>query len=127
MFKLKGKEINAIVGAQTILIWTYVILVSPCDSDNGLCMLGNYFPCFCCHLLIFFIISFFKKFFQEHYQSFNGLNTDQDLGPNCLQRLSADDKSRNWTALSVTSHINCTVASCLINVVYLMACAFIRS
>ena len=29
--------------------------------------------------------------------------------------------------LSVTSHINCIVARCLINVVYLMACAFIRS
>ena len=33
---------------------------------------------------------------------FNGLDTDQDrrsvgpdLGPNCLQRLSADDKSRH--------------------------------
>ena len=24
MFKLMGKEINAILGAQTILIWTYV-------------------------------------------------------------------------------------------------------
>ena len=27
----------------------------------------------------------------------------------------------------VTSHINCIVARCLINVVYLTACAFIRS
>ena len=35
-----------------------------------LCMLGNFF---------FFKINFFKKFFQEHYQSVN-------LGPNCLQR-----------------------------------------
>ena len=26
--------------------------------------------------------------------------------------------------LSVTSHINCIVAACLINIVYLMACAF---
>ena len=25
MFKLMGKEINAILGAQTILIWTYAI------------------------------------------------------------------------------------------------------
>ena len=25
MFKLMGKEINAILGAQTIIIWTYVI------------------------------------------------------------------------------------------------------
>ena len=33
---------------------------------------------------------------------------------------------RSWI-LSVTIHINCIVASCLINVVYLTACAFIRS
>ena len=26
MFKLMGKEINATLGAQTILIWTYVAL-----------------------------------------------------------------------------------------------------
>ena len=29
--------------------------------------------------------------------------------------------------LSVASHINCIAAHCLINFVYLMACAFIRS
>ena len=29
--------------------------------------------------------------------------------------------------LSVTSHINCIIARCLIDVFYLMACAFIRS
>ena len=29
--------------------------------------------------------------------------------------------------LSVTIHINCSIVSCLINVVYLTACAFIRS
>ena len=27
MFKLMGKEINAILGAQTILIWTHVLRV----------------------------------------------------------------------------------------------------
>ena len=37
---------------------------------------------------------------QKHYQKVNSLNPDQDrhsvcpgLGPNCLQRLSADNKS----------------------------------
>ena len=30
-----------------------------------LCMLGN-FSCFCCRLLTFFKINFFKKFFQKH-------------------------------------------------------------
>ena len=64
-------------------------------------MMGN-ISCFCCHLpfLRFF---FFKNFFQEHYESVNCLDPDQDrhsvmnvgpdLGPSCLQRLSADDKS----------------------------------
>ena len=42
------------------------------------------------------------------------------------------EEIRNATAigiychLSIISHINCTVACCLINVVYLTACAFIR-
>ena len=27
MFKLMGKERNAILGAQTILIWTYVVYI----------------------------------------------------------------------------------------------------
>ena len=33
MFKLLGKEINAILGAQTILIWTYVEMVE--DISKG--------------------------------------------------------------------------------------------
>ena len=43
--------------------------------------------------------TFFKKLFQEHYQSIK-LDPDQDqhsgpdLGPNGLQRLSEDDISR---------------------------------
>ena len=32
MFKLMGKEINAILGAQTILIWTYDL---PCLPSPG--------------------------------------------------------------------------------------------
>ena len=53
----------------------------------------------------FFKFNIFKIFFQEHYlyiiRVSNGLDPDQDrqnvgpdLGPNCLQRLSADDKNR---------------------------------
>ena len=37
----------------------------------------------------FFKINFFKKFFQEHYQSvkrFGSRSVGPDLGPNCLQR-----------------------------------------
>ena len=41
---------------------------------------------------IFFKINFFKKFFKEHYQSFK-CSVGPYLGPNCLQKLSVDDKS----------------------------------
>ena len=36
-------------------------------------------------------LTFSKIFFQEHYQSVSPVGPD--LGPNCLQRLSADDKN----------------------------------
>ena len=46
-------------------------------------------------------INLSNQFFQEHYQSANCLDPDldrhsvgPDLGPNCLQRLSADDKTQ---------------------------------
>ena len=43
----------------------------------------------------FFQINFFKKLFQEHYQTFKqfGSKSGPDLGPSCLQMLSADNKS----------------------------------
>ena len=44
---------------------------------------------------------FFKKFFQEHYKRLSVklfgsrlAAVGPDLGPNCLQRLSADDRCR---------------------------------
>ena len=40
----------------------------------------------------FLKINFFKKIFQEYHQSIKHF-VGPDLGPNCLQRLSADDKS----------------------------------
>ena len=65
-------------------------------------------------------------------------------GSKCSQKLLADDQSspagkelRHFRLtidlcacnhkLSVTSHINCIAAHCLIGVVYIKACAFIRS
>ena len=51
----------------------------------------------------FFPDKFFQSIFQEHYQSVKRSVPDQDqrsvatdLGTNCLQRLSADNKSRRW-------------------------------
>ena len=56
---------------------------------------GN-FSCFCYHLLTFFKINFSKKISGSLSVS-NSLDPDQDrrlvspkLGPNCLQRLSAN-------------------------------------
>ena len=54
------------------------------------------------HLLTFFMINFFQKFVLGYYQSVNQVRSrsgptfcrfSPDLGPNCLQRLSADNKS----------------------------------
>ena len=54
-----------------------------------------------CHLWIFFLkLTFSKKSFRNTIKVSNSLDPDQaqhfvgpDLGPNCSQRLSADDKS----------------------------------
>ena len=63
-------------------------------------MLGS-FSCIYYRLLTFFKINFLEKFFQEHYQSVKqfGFRSGpafflvcHDMAPNCLQRLSADDK-----------------------------------
>ena len=56
----------------------------------------------CCHLLsTFFKINFFKKNLSGTLRASNSSDPDQDqcsvspdLGQKCLQRLSADDKSR---------------------------------
>ena len=55
----------------------------------------------------FFKIDFYKKFFQEHYQSVKGqdwCSVGPDLGPNCLQRLSADNSKERPN--SHTNRIN---------------------
>ena len=61
------------------------------ENPGNYYMLGNV-SCFCCRLLTF------QKFFQEHYQSVKRFESRHsvslDLGPNCLQRLSADDISQ---------------------------------
>ena len=58
-------------------------------------VLGNS-SCLCCCLLTLKIY-FFKKKFKNTIRVSNSLDLDPDsvspdLGPNCLQRLSADDK-----------------------------------
>ena len=61
-------------------------------------MMGN-FSLFFYRLQIFFNITFFKIFSDDNVRVSNSLNSDQalhsigpDLGPNCVQRSSTDDK-----------------------------------
>ena len=60
------------------------------------------------HLLIFFKINFFKNIFSNTIRVSNSLDPDQarqnvgpDMGPNCLQRLSADDTRRQTVKESI--------------------------
>ena len=65
-------------------------------------MLGN-FACFLSYVdFFFFKLNFSKNSFRNAIRVSNSLDPDQarqnvgpDLGPNCLQKLSADDKSRH--------------------------------
>ena len=69
-------------------------------------MLGNICMLLLSSAIFFFKINIFKKFFQEHYQCVKQFgfrfeptesvvteSAGPDPGSNCLQRLSADDKS----------------------------------
>ena len=76
------------------------------DLLATLCMLGN-FSCFFVVRVLFLKLTFSKKSFRNTIMVSNSLDPDQarhfvgpDLGPNCLQRLSAEDKSRHWPGKS---------------------------
>ena len=67
------------------------------------CMLGN-ISCFCQVVVCWFYskLTFSKNSFRNTIRMSNGLDPDRDrrsvgpdLGPNCLQRLSPNDKSRH--------------------------------
>ena len=62
-----------------------------------------------CHLMIFPKSTFTRKKFRNAIRVSNSLDPDQarhfvgpDLGPNCLQRLSADDTSRQRVNTFIT-------------------------
>ena len=67
----------------------YIVALSGVSQTLTLCMLGNLYTSLrVCWL--FSKLTFFKKLFQEHYQSaklFGSRSVCSDLGPNCLQRL----------------------------------------
>ena len=69
-------------------------------------MLGN----FACTFAAFFKINFFEKLFQEIPSLSNSPDLDQtqcfvrpDLDPNCLQKLPADNTSRQLNCMTVTN------------------------
>ena len=79
------------------------ILCSDTYTDLTLCLLGI-FSCFFCRLLIFSKSNFSKNSFRNTISVSDRMDPDQsqrfvyvgpDLGPNCLQRLSADNTSRS--------------------------------
>ena len=85
--------------------------------DNAYLLLDN-FPCFFCRWPIFFKIIFFEKIpsgIDTIIRVSNSLDTDQtqhcvgtDLGPNCLQRLSADNTGRQKVKEGmVLGKVNC--------------------
>ena len=57
----------------------------------------------------FFKIIFFKKFFQEHYQSARQVGFRSGptlcLGPNCLQMLSANVVCQSFYAIKIKIHL----------------------
>ena len=76
-----------------ILIFRFALV-----KNLTLCTLDN-FSCFCCHLT-FFKINFSKNYFMNTIRVSNGLDSNQyrqnigtDLGSNCLQSSSTEDKS----------------------------------
>ena len=62
-----------------------------CIQELTLYILGN-FSCFCCCLLTL------KKKSVTRSEFLTFWNVGPDLGPNCLQKLSVDDKSHHWQA-----------------------------
>ena len=54
-------------------------------------------------------------------------SVDKELDLSGYFELSEFELMRFYCILSVTSHVNCIVARYLLNVVYLTACAVIRS
>ena len=101
------------LASSEAVIWIYSVCkdrLYPGSAGLGLtrCMLGN-FACFFFVICGFLFLNFFfqknlsgifsKKSFRNTIRVSNSLDPDQarhfvgpDLGPNCLQRLSADDK-----------------------------------
>ena len=78
-------------------VWFYFAFV-----ELTLCMLGNYFMLLLALTFLFKIYFFQKHSFRNIITLSNSFDPDQDrqldgpdLGPNCLQRLSTDDKSRH--------------------------------
>ena len=83
---------------KSICLFGMCLLFFTSSTYLTLCIMGN-FSCFRCRLLTFSKFTFSKKTFRNIIRVSNGLDPDQeghsvspDLGPSCLQSLSADEK-----------------------------------
>ena len=83
------RSLFTLEGMLSICLHLHFVIVhldpSPADADL-------LFVCLISRLLIFFKANFFENFFQDCQQSVKHF-VGPDLGPNCLQRLSGDDKN----------------------------------
>ena len=86
-------EITWFISMAILYIYLPNILKLVFSFSLTVCMQGK-FSCFCCHLLTFFFkFSSSKNSFRNTIRVSNSLNPGCELVPNCLQRLSADNKS----------------------------------
>ena len=103
-----GSTLFASILNSSVILDNYLQRTTLADNifflarPSFLCMLGN-FSCFCCRLLTFYKINFFKKLFQEHYQNVKQFCIPDWidilsvlLGSYCLQMLSADNKNSSY-------------------------------
>ena len=87
MFKLMGKEINAILGTKTILIQTYDHIIKSVFRAPELNSFSN-------------TIRVSNRLDPDQAQNYFG----PDLRPNCLQRLSADNTRRQRVNIATILH-----------------------
>ena len=64
--------VTILMGATPMVLYNFLHIL-----PLTLCMLGN-FSCFCCSLLTFFKINFFKNFSRNTFRVSNNLDLDQD-------------------------------------------------
>ena len=104
--KERFKGVNIVYFGRCIFDLGFVYCCQTCSLSNPFtCLLtlypGIFFPLFCCLLIFFFKINFFRKILSGIRSVSNTLDPDQaqhsvgrNLGTNCFQKSSADNTRR---------------------------------